>query len=66
MQVRNNLVAGSIFNADNDVTWSAPNMNEVGTQTVTARWKVNNLAENAIQDGSNYYYEAEVEIEIVE
>ena len=66
MQVRNNLVAGSIFNADNDVTWSTPNMNEVGKQTVTARWKVNKLAENAIEEGSNYYYEAEVEIEIVE
>lgn len=38
MQVRNNMVAGSIFDAEHEVKWSGYNMNEVGVQTVTASW----------------------------
>lgn len=55
MQVRNNLAAGSIFDAEHEVSWTKPNMNEVGSQTVKATWK---------KEGKTF--ECEVEIEIVE
>ena len=78
MQVRNNLAVGSVFDFDNVVTWqykakdatswssNAPNMNNPGTYVAKARWKVNSLAEHAIKDGDNYYYEAEAEFDVVE
>ncbi len=78
MQVRNNLAVGSVFDFANVVTWqfkakdastwsnNAPDMNTVGTYVAKARWKVNSLAEHAIQSGGDYYYEAETEFDVVE
>lgn len=66
MQVRNNLVASSIFDAEHEVTFSSPDMSTAGTKTVKARWKVEEPTQNAIQEGSNYYYEEEIEINVVD
>ena len=55
MQVRNNLAAGSIFDAEHEVSWTKPDMNTVGTQTVKATWT---------KEGQTF--EDGVEIEIVE
>lgn len=53
MQVRNNLAAGSIFDAEHEVKWSKPNMDEVGVQTVTASWT---------KEGQDWSYEFDIEI----
>ena len=66
MQVRNNLVAASIFDAEHEVSFTAPDMSTAGTKTVKARWNVKEPAEGAIQEGNNYYYEEEIEINVVE
>ena len=66
MQVRNNLVASSIFDAEHEVTFSSPDMSTPGTKTVKARWKVEEPTQNAIQEGNNYYYEQEIEINVVD
>ena len=66
MQVRNNLVASSIFDAEHEVTFSSPDMSTAGTKTVKARWRVQEPTTNAIQEGNNYYYEEEIEINVVE
>lgn len=55
LQVRNNLVAGSIFDSANKVKWSAADMSTVGKQTITATWKM---------EGEDWT--TDVEIEIVE
>ena len=66
MQVRNNLVAASIFDAEHEVTFSKPDMSTAGTKTVTARWKIEEPVDNAIEENGNYYYEAEIEINVVD
>ena len=66
MQVRNNLVASSIFDAEHEVTFTAPDMSTAGTKTVKARWKVEEPVTNAIEEGNSYYYEQEIEINIVD
>ena len=67
MQVRNNLVAGSIFDAEHQVTWSyrakdaaddvqwanAPDMSQTGTVIAKARWNVDKFAENVQYDESD-------------
>ena len=66
MQVRNNLVAASIFDAEHEVTFSSPDMSTAGTKTVTARWKVEEPVTNAIEENNSYYYETEIEINVVD
>ena len=75
MQVRNNLVASSIFDAEHEVTFSKPDMSTAGTKTVKARWDIKeNVPENALVDDKGtasesddvYYYEQEIEINVVE
>ena len=60
MQVRNNLIAGSIFDAEHQVTWTyrakdaaesdpwtnAPDMTKTGTVIAKARWNVDKFAQN--------------------
>ena len=71
MQVRNNLVAASIFDAEHEVTFSSPDMSTAGTKTVKARWRVQGPIEESakeyfIKEGNNYYLEDEIEINVVE
>lgn len=81
MQVRNNLIAGSIFDAEHQVSWTyrakdaaeadpwldAPDMTKAGTVIAKARWNVDKFAQNVQYDESdNPYYEVEVEFNIVE
>ena len=79
MQVRNNLVAGSIFDVDNVVKWTyrakdaaeddpwnnAPDMSTAGTQIARVRWNVDKFARNAeVDDNGTYYYQVDVEFKV--
>ena len=56
MQVRNNLAAGSIFDAEHEVTWkNEPNMTEAGEFILTAEYK---------KEGKNFT--ADVTIKVVD
>lgn len=74
MQVRNNLVASSIFDAEHEVTFSTPDLSTAGTKTVTARWTIQEPVTNALVDDKGtastsddvYYFEEEIEINVVD
>ena len=75
MQVRNNLVASSIFDAEHEVKFSSPDMSTPGTKTVTARWDIQEPhTDSALVDDKGtasesddvYYYEVEIEINVVD